>query len=114
MGKKEVQTTHTKTVDVCDRCGKEVMGGSLSRCDICRREVGYCCGRLRPAYEPGCPVYIDLGFHVCKDCDEAGADVTGSHFIDLIRAEVKRCDEAVDALITRWREWAKGRREAKS
>lgn len=109
VGTKTIKTTRSLVVHVCDRCDRHL--DSWRSCKICHREVGYCCSSLMLAYDPGQQGAFDLGFYVCKDCEEAGKDVAGTPYIDLIRDKVKAADAYVLAVLEWWSEWAKERRE---
>ena len=105
MGTKVIKTTSEQTIYVCDRCDKQI--DARRSCKICQREVGYCCSQLAQVYDSGQQESLDLRFYVCKDCDEAGRDVHGRPYIDLIRDKVKEAD----ACVLSWRARAKLRRD---
>jgi len=101
MGRREIEAVTRRTIQTCDLCDRDLGGMSPDRCDICGREAGYCCSSLRLAYDGRQPGRIDLGFRVCRDCEQA--DQAGAR-LAAIRDVVGRADRAVDALVVQWRE----------
>lgn len=108
MARKEITTTTTRTVHICDRCGKQV--DNPQTCNICGRECGYCCASGMAGFTNlQDQRVLDPFFRVCKACQKAGEDVAGTPMIDLIRQEVRRADQVIGGLLDRWREMAKER-----
>lgn len=107
VGTKTITTT--RTVHVCDCCDEQIV--TWQSCKICDRDIGDCCLRRFFAHSPNPRLALSVGFYACKDCEEAGQDVAGTPFIDLIRDKVKEADAYVLGVLERWRTWAKERRE---
>jgi hypothetical protein len=112
VGTKNVTVTETKTVTVrtCDACGKEVHSSDPKRCEVCRREVGYCCGVGTPFYdratEKDATPYCDSFVTLCKPCLSAGGA-----YLSAIRGAAAGCDREIGANVAAWRAWVREKAE---
>ena len=108
--------TETKTATrrqlVCDRCEKAM--DSPRTCTVCKRDCCYfCAGSERFYRDLEAQRILDPCGTVCKVCMDAGAHVVGEPFVETIRDVVIEADMKIDALLGRWRAWAKEREGGK-
>lgn len=100
--KKQVTTTSTKTIDVCDLCERDATNGFHKHCSICGR---FCCLTCARAIFQAPPrVAIDWQLNLCCECEASGA-----YRLDRMLSTVAVADRAIGRQLSDWKASVKGK-----
>lgn len=101
---KSITQTTTRTVTVCDLCGRDASNGFHNHCYVCRRECCLTCSRLVDMGGDRDRRLLEFPVKVCCEC-EAISDKL--HYAERMTAAVEGADATVRRLLDEWRELAK-------
>lgn len=109
--KRTVEVTKSREVNICDCCEKQI--DHPRRCNICSREVGFCCGATFFMHDAKHPVQLLEGtaIYLCKECDKIGKDTVGWTLHELLIDIVHRADREVMKKIKLWKTLSKDNRK---
>lgn len=110
MGRREIEAVTKRTIQTCDLCDRDLGGIAANKCDICGREACYSCSALRLAYDAHQPGWIDMGFLICKECEEVGRGMP-SPPLEAIKGVVAAADADVSQMLRCWREAVSDKRK---